>query len=65
MCSAVKLCLGWWGSKGCPQWEKFQLRDYPRSGSKAMNVERRKKEEERAKVSNNNGQYKCLDQLLG
>ena len=31
---------------------KFQLWEYPGSGSKAMSIE-----EERAKVSNNNGQY--------
>ena len=33
---------------------KFQPREFPRSGSKAIDVERKK--EERAKVSNNNGQ---------
>ena len=39
-------------------WEGgFQLPEYPRSGSKAMIVEREKERERRAKVSVNNGQY--------
>ena len=42
---------------------KFELPEYSRSGSKAMSVEREKKER-RAKVSNNNGQYIRLSQNL-
>ena len=42
---------------------KFQLRENPRSGSKAMSVERKRRERERAKVGNNNDQYKRLNQL--
>ena len=40
-----------------------KLPEYPRSGLKAMSVER---EKERAKVSVNNGQYIfiCLNQIL-
>ena len=37
---------------------KFQLQEFPWSGSKAMSVE----EEERAKVTDYNGQYICLNQ---
>ena len=40
---------------------KFLLLQYPRSGSKAMSIER-EEEEERAKVSVNNGQYIHLNQ---
>ena len=35
---------------------KFQPREFPRNGSKAIDVER-KKEREREKVSDYNGQY--------
>ena len=38
---------------------KFQLREFRRSLSKAMSIEEREKE--RAKVSDNNGQYIRLD----
>ena len=41
----------------------LQLWEFPQSGSKAISVEERKKEERRAKVSNNNGHYIRLNQL--
>ena len=40
---------------------KFQLPEFPQSGSKAMSVEGRKKKES-AKVVNDNGQYIRLNQ---
>ena len=36
---------------------KFQIPEFPQSGSKAMSVEREKKVEERVKVRDYNGQY--------
>ena len=42
--------------------QKFQPTEYPRSGSKAMSVEERKKESSIFSV--NNGQFICLNQEI-
>ena len=42
---------------------KFQLPECPRSGSKAMSIER-EKERRRAKVNDYNGQHICLNQFV-
>ena len=39
---------------------KFQPREFPRSGSKAIDIEEEEEEERRAKVGNNNGQL-CIE----
>ena len=43
---------------------KFQLRKFPRSGSKAIDVER-DREREKEKVSDNNGQLRIANATLG
>ena len=51
----------------CGVRKKFHLQEYPRSGSKAIDVKERKRERkiERAKIGNKNGQLRIVNATSG